>query len=49
MGYNEIEMCINKLAFNQEIIQPRIKDYTILRNWSETIIDSLDYKKIEKI
>ena len=49
MGYNEIEMCINKLAFNQEITQPIIKNYTILRNWSETIIDSLDYKKIKKI
>ena len=49
MGYNEIEMCINKLAFNKEITQPIIKDYTILRNWSETIIDSLDYAKIEKI
>ena len=49
MGFNEIEMCINKLAHNQEIIQPPIKDYTILRNWSETIIDSLDFTKIEKI
>jgi carbamoyl-phosphate synthase large subunit len=49
MGFNEIEMCINKLAYNQEIIQPKVKNYTILRNWSETIIDSLDYTKIEKI
>lgn len=49
MGFNEIEMCINKVAHNQEIIQPNIKDYTILRNWSETIVDSLDYTKIKKI
>ena len=42
-------MCINKLAYNEEIIQPSIKDYTILRNWSETITDSSDYTKIEKI
>tara|TARA_B100001057_G_scaffold130864_1_gene129970 strand:- start:30 stop:1019 length:990 start_codon:yes stop_codon:yes gene_type:complete len=49
MGFNEVEMCINKLAYNEEIIQPSIKDYTILRNWSETITDSSDYTKIEKI
>ncbi len=49
MGFNEVEMCINKLAHNQEIAQPIIKDYTILRNWSETITNSLDYTKIKKI
>lgn len=49
MGFNEVEMCINKLAYDKEIIQPEIKDYTILRNWSETITNSSDHARIEKI
>ena len=49
LGFNEVEMCIDKLAYNKEITQPAIKNFTILRNWSETIIDSADHNRIEKI
>ena len=49
MGFNEVEMCIRKLAFNQNITQPKIIDCTILRYWSETIIESAAPKKIKKI
>jgi carbamoyl-phosphate synthase large subunit len=49
MGFNEVEMCIRKIAYNQDIIQPKIKDYTIIRHWSETAIVSSEPYKIKKI
>lgn len=49
MGFNEVEMCIQKLAFNKDIIQPNIKDLTILRHWSETVIETKKTKNVEGI
>lgn len=49
MGFNEIDMCIKKLAYNESIVQPIIKNYTILRHWSETVIESSEPETIKKI
>ena len=39
-GFNEVELCLKQILFNESIIQPEIKEITILRHWSETIINS---------
>ena len=39
-GFNEIEMCIRKIMWNEPIIQPEISAVTLLRHWSETVITS---------
>ena len=49
MGFNEVELCINKLAYNKDITQPQINNYMILRHWSETTINSLEDTKVKKI
>jgi len=37
-GFNEVEMCIRYLLLGENIKQPRVKEMTILRHWSETIV-----------
>ena len=39
VGFNEVELCIRKLLFGEAISQPRVRPATILRHWSETVID----------
>ena len=48
-GFNEIELCLRRILWDEPIIQPQIEEMTILRHWSETIIKKdhlIDY--IEK-
>ena len=37
-GFNEVEMCIRKVLWDEPIVQPEIRPVTILRHWSETVI-----------
>jgi carbamoyl-phosphate synthase large subunit len=37
-GFNEVEMCIRKILWNEPITQPAIRPLTILRHWSETVV-----------
>lgn len=37
-GFNEVEMCIRKVLWDEPVIQPEIGLITILRHWSETVI-----------
>jgi len=37
-GFNEIELCLRRILWDEPIIQPQIEEMTILRHWSETII-----------
>lgn len=45
-GFHEVDMCIRKLLWNEDIIQPVIEDITALRNWSETVYDTQTGKLI---
>jgi carbamoyl-phosphate synthase large subunit len=37
-GFNEVELCLRRILWDEPIIQPQIEEMTILRHWSETII-----------
>lgn len=37
-GFNEVELCLRRILWDETIIQPHIEKMTILRHWSETII-----------
>jgi carbamoyl-phosphate synthase large subunit len=39
-GFNEVELCVRYLLCGETIKQPEISQITILRHWSETIINS---------
>lgn len=40
VGFNEVEMCIRKILFGQEIIEPEIRRGTILRHLSEQFVSA---------
>ncbi len=37
-GFNEVEMCIRHILYDQPIVQPVLEPVTILRHWSETVL-----------
>jgi len=37
-GFNEVEMCVRYLLSGDPVVQPDVKQMTILRHWSETIV-----------
>jgi len=37
-GFNEVEMCLRKLLFDQPIVQPEIRPGVILRHWEEMFV-----------
>ena len=41
-GFNEVEMCIRRVLTGARVVQPEIKQVTILRHWSETVITAAD-------
>lgn len=47
-GFNEVEMCIRKVLWNEPIIQPEIRPVTILRHWSETVVSPNSVEIIEQ-
>ena len=46
VGFNEVEMCIRKILFGEEIVQPEIEPATLLRHWSETLVRPPDFERI---
>jgi carbamoyl-phosphate synthase large subunit len=38
-GFNEVEMCVRKVLWNEPIVQPEVSPVAILRHWSETVIE----------
>ena len=38
-GFNEVEMTLRALCLGERIAQPPIRPMTILRHWSETVVD----------
>ncbi|WP_087001630.1 ATP-grasp domain-containing protein [Rhizobium sullae] len=41
-GFNEVEMCIRHILFDEPIIQPAVLPVTVLRHWSETVLMNSD-------
>ena len=37
-GFNEVEMCIRHLLWQEPIMQPEVRRITVLRHWSETVV-----------
>ena len=37
-GFNEVEMCIRRILYEEPVVQPDIQPLTILRHWSETVV-----------
>lgn len=40
VGFNEVEMCLRHILLGEEIAQPEIQEATILRYWSEILVDA---------
>lgn len=38
-GFNEVEMCLRRLLWEEPIVQPPIKPVSVLRHWTETVIE----------
>ena len=41
-GFNEVEMCLEHLAYGREIQQPTVQEVMLLRHWEETVVDVSD-------
>lgn len=39
-GFNEVEMCVRHVLWNEPVVQPDIHPVTILRHWSETVLQN---------
>ncbi|QIG52563.1 ATP-grasp domain-containing protein [Nordella sp. HKS 07] len=48
-GFNEVEMCVRKLLWDEPIVQPEVKPITILRHWSETVIEPQQVDAVKRI
>lgn len=40
VGFNEVELCVRKLLWDAPVMQPEINTATVLRHWTESVIDS---------
>jgi carbamoyl-phosphate synthase large subunit len=49
VGFNEVEMCVRKLLWGESIVQPDIQLATIIRHWSETVIDPISLESVSKV
>lgn len=38
-GFNEVEMCIRRILWDEPVVQPSIKPVSVLRHWTETVIE----------
>ena len=47
-GFNEVEMCLRYLLLGEPVVQPSVKKVTILRHWSETVIDPESVELIQQ-
>jgi carbamoyl-phosphate synthase large subunit len=39
VGFNEVEMCLLHILRNEPIVEPEVQEATILRHWSETLVE----------
>jgi carbamoyl-phosphate synthase large subunit len=39
IGFNEVEMCLRRILLGEPIAEPEIRSATILRHWSETLVE----------
>ena len=39
VGFNEVELCIRRILSGEPIAQPEVRAATILRHWSETVVE----------
>lgn len=37
-GFNEVELCLRRLLFDEPVRQPKVEPIVVLRHWSETIV-----------
>lgn len=49
VGFNEVEMVLQKMVYGIAIKQPVIQNKTILRHWSETIVDAADISGVKYV
>jgi carbamoyl-phosphate synthase large subunit len=39
VGFNEVEMCLRRILYGEPIMEPPVDRATILRHWSETLVE----------
>jgi carbamoyl-phosphate synthase large subunit len=45
-GFAEVEMCARHLLHGEPIVQPRVREITVLRHWSELVVNEADIQRI---
>jgi carbamoyl-phosphate synthase large subunit len=38
VGFNEVEMCVRKILWGEPILQPELREATVLRHWTEMTV-----------
>jgi carbamoyl-phosphate synthase large subunit len=46
VGFNEVEMCIRHMLHGEPIVEPVVREATILRHWSETLVEPSDFERL---
>jgi carbamoyl-phosphate synthase large subunit len=46
VGFNEVELCLRHILLGEPIVQPEIREATILRHWSETLVEPADLEAL---
>lgn len=41
-GFSEVEMTLRHVLFGEQVVQPTVRNVTILRHWSETVVPTAD-------
>ena len=47
VGFNEVEMSLHKMVYGTAVVQPVVQNKTILRHWSETVVDDADISGVK--
>lgn len=46
VGFNEVEMCLAHILSGEPVAQPDVRQATILRHWSETVVDPKRFEQL---
>jgi carbamoyl-phosphate synthase large subunit len=49
VGFNEVEMVLHKMVYGTAVVQPVVQNKTILRHWSETVVDAKDISGVQYV
>lgn len=49
VGFNEVEMVLQKMVNNSAVTQPIVQHRTILRHWSETVVSEKDVNSVSYV